>query len=427
MCVLAAPTELSKRHADGSLPIEDFNIVLGNQSGKRVQMGSETDQRAIMMSLMLHTNAKQLIKAQNYQDAMEVLSMEEVCYWCLFATDSFVHMKFASYLACPCLLQQLLSPKLCGLYFLPFFHSCRRLSLSAIHRLLSWSIILLYCKSIWFGIHLEKAREGLERAHGKDSSRVRLLQAGCYPERALYLILELLEGVAAYHSGQVDKSVTVLTSAQEKFTQLQVVDESLFLVMIMGFRERDTKRALGMSNQDVSISPVYLLLKHYEEMTVEKALDLTNSSIQHLESRKSKLQCQAVDASVEAFVRMAFDRSLAILALQGGGTMDQAICQLLSGQAPNPTDAANQSEAIPAVNANNNGQSDVAIDIANSLASVLDNQNGQVGGFSTSSNASERDSERESQLAEELAQGDAFTDYDIEVNRKGEVISEYLA
>ncbi|PRQ29654.1 hypothetical protein RchiOBHm_Chr5g0016141 [Rosa chinensis] len=105
-------------------------------------------------------------------------------------------------------------------------------------------------------IRLEKAREGLERAHGKDSSRVRLLQAGRYPERALYLILELLEGVAAYHRGQVDKSMKVLTSVQELFTQLQVLDESLSLVMIMGFRERDTKRAPRMSNQDVSISPV---------------------------------------------------------------------------------------------------------------------------------------------------------------------------
>ncbi|PRQ54515.1 hypothetical protein RchiOBHm_Chr1g0314541 [Rosa chinensis] len=105
-------------------------------------------------------------------------------------------------------------------------------------------------------IRLEKAKEGLERAHGKDSSRVRLLQAGRYPERALYLILELLEGVAAYQRGQVDKSMKVLTSVQELFTQLQVLDESLCLVMIMGFRERDTKRALRMSNQDVSISPV---------------------------------------------------------------------------------------------------------------------------------------------------------------------------
>lgn len=27
------------------MPIEDFNIVLEDQSGKKVQMGSETDQR----------------------------------------------------------------------------------------------------------------------------------------------------------------------------------------------------------------------------------------------------------------------------------------------------------------------------------------------------------------------------------------------
>lgn len=35
------------------------------------------------------------------------------------------------------------------------------------------------------GIRLAKAREGIERAHGKDSSRVRLLQAGRFPELAL--------------------------------------------------------------------------------------------------------------------------------------------------------------------------------------------------------------------------------------------------
>lgn len=117
----------------------------------------------------------------------------------------------------------------------------------------------------------------------------------------------------------------------------------------------------------------------------------------------------------------------AVEALQGGGTMDQAIRRLLSAQAPNPTNAASQFEAIPTVDANNNSQSDAASDIANSLASMLDNQNGQVGGPSTSSNASERDEEMESELAEELAQGDAFSDYDIEVTKEGEAINEYLA
>lgn len=45
--------------------------------------------RAIMMGLMLHTNAKQLIKAQNYQDALEVLTMGEVSFRGHFATYSF--------------------------------------------------------------------------------------------------------------------------------------------------------------------------------------------------------------------------------------------------------------------------------------------------------------------------------------------------
>ncbi|KAL6223802.1 hypothetical protein ACLB2K_002660 [Fragaria x ananassa] len=442
--VKAAATALSKRHADGSLPIEDFNIVLEDQSGKKVQMGSETDQRAIMMGLMLHTNAKQLIKAQNYQDALEVLTMGEEAF-------------------------SLCDPKVIELVDNPSILRIDMVWCYFMLRDINWLSVV--------GIRLEKARQGLERAHGKDSSRVRLLHAGHYPERALYLRLELLEGVVAYHSGQVDKSMKVLTSAQEKFTQLQVPDESLSLVMSMGFRERDAKRALRMSNQDVSSAVDFLVeqkakraqkqeddiwrrneimeQKKYGTTPLKKAVDMEklnqlvsivfekelaaealrrneNDSEKALDDltnpeTNSSIQRQAVDASVEALVRMGFDRSLAVEALQGGGTMDQAIRQLLSGQAPNPTDAAGQSEAIPAVDANNNSQSEAATDIANSLASMLDNQNGQVGGPSTSTNASERDAEMESELAEELAQGDAFTDYDIEVTKEGEAISEYLA
>lgn len=34
-----------------------------------------------MMGLMLHANAKQLIKKENYKDALEVLSMGEVSHY----------------------------------------------------------------------------------------------------------------------------------------------------------------------------------------------------------------------------------------------------------------------------------------------------------------------------------------------------------
>lgn len=36
---------LSTRHSDGSIPLEDYNIELEDQSGQKVNLGSETDQR----------------------------------------------------------------------------------------------------------------------------------------------------------------------------------------------------------------------------------------------------------------------------------------------------------------------------------------------------------------------------------------------
>lgn len=118
----AAVAALAKRHADGSLPVEDYNIELEDQRGQKVNMGSETDQRyssmhvavsiictvnlynlcdernyftlnclgsatcalylisdrAIMMGLMLHSKGKQLIRTEQYRDALEVLHMGEV-------------------------------------------------------------------------------------------------------------------------------------------------------------------------------------------------------------------------------------------------------------------------------------------------------------------------------------------------------------
>ncbi|CAL5343493.1 unnamed protein product [Camellia sinensis] len=63
------------------IPIEDYNIELENQSGEIVQLGSETDQRSVMMGLMLHANATQLIRMERYKDALEVLPMGEVSIW----------------------------------------------------------------------------------------------------------------------------------------------------------------------------------------------------------------------------------------------------------------------------------------------------------------------------------------------------------
>ncbi|KAL4303716.1 hypothetical protein GQ457_10G004210 [Hibiscus cannabinus] len=436
--VKAAATALSKRHVDGSLPVEDFNIELENQGGQKVQLGTETDQRAVMMGLMLHENAKNLLRRQLYKDALEVLTMGEEAF------------------------------SLCDPKVLEFIDNVPILQIDMV-----WCYFLLRDIS-WLsvaGVRLEKAREGLERCHGKDFSRVRLLQAGCQPELALHMRLELLEGVVAYHNGQFDKSKMALASAQAKFSQLQVPDEALSHVMSMGFKERDARRALRLNNQDIVRAVDFLFeekakraqkreddirhrkeimeLKQYGVTPLKKAVSLeklkelvaigfekklaaealrrnendfqkalddltnpeTNSAIQlDIESRKRKREERAANARIEELVSMGFERSRVVAAVQVNETMEQTMSRLLSDDPP----------PLPTVEANSIGNP-AASEPNNVSASTNDTAEGP-----SSAADEERDVEMEDELARDIGSADALSDYDIEVTKEGEAIQEYL-
>ncbi|XP_059637852.1 uncharacterized protein LOC132279826 [Cornus florida] len=440
----AAAISLSKRHADGSLPIEDFNLELENQSGETVQLGSETDQRAVMMGLMLHANAKQLIRRQNYKDALEVLTMGEEAF------------------------------SLCNPKVIEMIDNVPILQIDMV-----WCYFMLRDIS-WLsvaGIRLAKAREGLERAYGKESSRVRLLQGGRHPELALHLRLELLEGVVSYHSGHIEKTRKALTSAQIKYFQLQVPDEALSLLMSMGYKEHDAKKAMRISNQDVESAIDFLVeektkkaqkreddirrrneimeQKRYGKTQLGKAVDLqrlnelvsigfekelaaealrrnendnqkaldeltnpeSNSAIQlYIESRKRKRLHQAADAAIEELVSMGFPRETVVAAVRAFGSKEQALSHLLEQPNPDPAVASDGNANI------------LGTDVLNTEGGVgAPSGEDSVGGPSGTNKVEERDIEMEDELAEELRRGDAFSDYDIEVTKEGEAINEYLA
>ncbi|KAF5200037.1 Translation elongation factor, partial [Thalictrum thalictroides] len=75
--IKTAATALGERHSDSSLPVEDFLLELEDQSGKKIHLGSKTDHQGLMMGLMLHAQAKHLIKKRMFKDALEVLAMGE--------------------------------------------------------------------------------------------------------------------------------------------------------------------------------------------------------------------------------------------------------------------------------------------------------------------------------------------------------------
>ncbi|KAF3548441.1 hypothetical protein DY000_02005172 [Brassica cretica] len=446
----AAATALSKRHVDGSLPMEDYNIELEDQGGQQVKFGSETDQSATMMGLMLHAKAKSLIETGLYVDALEVLAMAE---------ESFL---------------------LCDPKILELVDNIPIMEIDIV-----WCYFLLRdlkCLSD-AGFRLVKARKGLERSHGKDLSRVRLLQAGQCPELALYVRLELLEGVVAYHTGQNDKALNALKSAHAKLLQLQIPDETLSVVMGMGFHEKDAKRALRLNNKDIATSVDFLIeerakiaQKHkddlqrqkeiFEQKTYgvtpmnkavdmqmldrlvligyardlaaeslrrhendfQKALDAltspeVNSSIQvYIESRKRKRQEQQVGITVDELVSMGFERGQATSALEVGGKREDIIQRLLSSPAANLGTASASGSAFT----ENGGATSSTNNEIVAEAKDSEMEDDTADEIPSNGEEEERDLEVEGDIADEIAKVDALSAYDINLDKEVEAINEYL-
>ncbi|KAJ0523769.1 putative Ubiquitin-like domain, UBA-like superfamily, Ubiquitin-associated domain-containing protein [Helianthus annuus] len=443
----AAATSLAKRHADGSLPVEDFNLELENQSGEKVKLGTEDDQRALMMGLMFHGKAKRLVKSKKYEDALEVLTMGEEAF------------------------------SLCDSSVVQLIDNVPILQIDMV-----WCYFMLkdISKLSVAGKRLEEARKGIERSHGKESTRLRLLHGNAHPELALHLRLELLEGIVAYHSGDLEKAKRSLNSARSRYLELQVPDEELSMLMGMGYGERAAKRALRMNRQSVERAVDFLVeerakkqqkyeddlrrrneimeQKRFGVTPLKKAVDLeklkelvsigfekelaaeslrrnenemqkalddltnpdTNSDIQlFIESRKKKRARRASDAAVERLVTLGFPREAVVAAVDAHGTEERALNHLLEQNVPK--------ESAPPTGP-------VAENVGSSSGSGgASSSNGATGTVPNNGNIPifdqemERDVEMEHEITGDLRSEDVFSDYDMELTRESEAIEEYLA
>ncbi|KAJ3677256.1 hypothetical protein LUZ60_002980 [Juncus effusus] len=426
-----AAKSMAQRHSDGSFPLDDYNIELEDQNGEKIKFGSESDRRALMMGLMLHANAKCLIKRESYKDALDVLTMAEEAF-------SLCDQKFVELIDNVPILQ--LDTVWC--YFMTRDISCLTVA----------------------GQRLASARLGFEKSHGKDSNRFRVLQSGRNAQLALYLRLELLEGVVAYHNGNLEEARKSLSSAQAKYMQLQVPDEALCILMGMGYKERAAKQALRLTGQDVQSAVDFLVqekdkkdrrreenLKRRDEIMeqkkygrtasnkavdmerlnelasigferylvaealrmsendTEQALDILtdpdkNCALQSkMESRRKRKSITTAD--IDQLASMGYDRATILNTSVNAQTREELL-NLLSQtetETPTPTEQGGPSSAPP-----------VPAELEMSEAATED-------GLEI-----ERDAEMEDELASEL-RGDALEDYDLDVAKEGEAICEYLS
>lgn len=448
--IKAAVDAMAKRHTDNSFPVDDFSIELENQSGEKMNVGSETDQRALVMGLMLHAKGRHLIEKGQYKDALDILGMGEEAF-------SLCDRKVIETVDNASLLQ--IDTVWC--YFMQRDISCLAMG----------------------GIRLKNARKGLEHCYGANMERARVLQGGFCPEIATYTRLELLEGVVAYHTGLLEESRKALTSAQAKYRQLQVSDDSLSTLLNMGFTTKQSRRALRMCGQDVQRAVEFAIEERekiakkeeedrqryrdireqksygrtplgkvvdmkkltelasigYErplaaealrrnENDFQKALDeltdpASNSSLQgSLESRRRKRKKSLRQEDIADMIAMGFERGKAETALLRSGTKEEAIDFLLRElQNGAGSGAASEGHAEIGSAAFEEGGPQNATDTVDEMQDVTENHNEH-----DSAPVEVRDQEMEEDIVNNLT-GDPLADYDIEVEEEGKAIAEYLS
>lgn len=439
--IKAAADAIVKRSDNDASSDDHYDLQLENQSGETLKFTSESDRRALVLGLMLHAKGRDILLQDNYGEALEVLSMSEEAF---------------------------------GL--------CDKKLLEAVDNVALLQIDIVWCYFMLkdmariadAGKRLSQAREGLHKAHGPHLERLRVLQGGFRPELAIYLRLELLEGVVAFHTGLFEAAKRFMVSAQSKYNQLQVSDESLALLVSMGYGTKESQRALRVSGQDVNSAIEFVMEERrkkasrreedrrlekrrrelkgygktesgkgvdssmldklvsigYEELLAAEALrqnendfnaaldvlsDPTkNASLQStLLHTRERLRRRRNDESLEELIAMGFPRDQAIHVLQNASNVEEAITQLLHGGGMEAaTQGSTQTSQGSAINA-----------VAESSSNV--NTTDGAGTAVEGEPEGHRDIEMEEDIATKLT-GDPLAEYDIDVRKEGEALLAYL-
>uniref|UniRef100_A0A383VMY7 UBA domain-containing protein n=1 Tax=Tetradesmus obliquus TaxID=3088 RepID=A0A383VMY7_TETOB len=253
---LKAAADRMAARGDGRGLTDRYEFSLENQAGTALSL-SDGDRRGLVLGLALHDKGKASMEAGELQAALGEL---------LLAEESFG-------LVSPSVLEGVDN---LGMLLLDIVWCCYKLR--DVSR-------LGVCSE-----RLAQARRMLAKAHGPHQERLRLLHGGFSPEQAIYVRLELLEGVVAFHSGEAAAAAAHLAAAQARWQRLQLSPGALLALAEMGYADNAANQALtcvalscvALSCVRMQLSPGALLAlaeMGYAEQEAQRALRFSGDDL----------------------------------------------------------------------------------------------------------------------------------------------------
>ncbi|ELR11499.1 UBA/TS-N domain containing protein [Acanthamoeba castellanii str. Neff] len=164
------------------------------------------------------------------------------------------------------------------------------------------------------GWRLQKAQECLEKTYGRNMERLKRLKGGA-PEMILYVRLNLLRAIAAYHNNDSAGAQRYLNEAETKLNSLKVTDDELVGLIAMGF----------------SATVTYLINKREQQRAAREEERRQREARRERHRAGRTANGQWVDvALLKALTDMGFTRRLATEALRQSNNDEAASITLLT-------------------------------------------------------------------------------------------------
>lgn len=117
---------------------------------------------------------------------------------------------------------------------------------------------------------LQASEACFKRSYGEKMERLAALKGGTGTEQALLMRLYLLQGIVAFHKGDVREAGILFKRAEFVLTLLHVDDNSLHEIMLMGFSEKEARLALRTKNGNVQAAIEFIMEKRKEKEEINK-------------------------------------------------------------------------------------------------------------------------------------------------------------
>ncbi|KAK9821402.1 hypothetical protein WJX74_010307 [Apatococcus lobatus] len=396
-------------------------LSLENQDGTVMRFENDEDRRALIIGLSLHEKGRTSLKQGKLQEALDEM---------LIAEEAF---------------------GLCNPVHLPLIDNLGLLSLDIV-----WCIYQLrqVDKLSQAQQRLAVARAALAKSHGPDKERLRMLHGNFIPQLAVYVRLEALEGIAAFHSNDAPAAAAALQKAMGTWHSLQVSDQDLMNLVSMGFSTRKAARALRFWAGDVSEAAQWLL-KDRQDRERRRAEDRERRHRRREQERLGTTdKGHLVDMDVrEKLCKLGFDPQLAAEALRlTENSADAALDMLMDPEAEGQLQLSimerreqrqdRRKRAREASSHNAHGQTSTATCSAAGAAAAGPShaaaaetgapphaaellQDAIEESDAEGADLDERDIEAENELLKGVS-GDPLAAYDVDVGEEGKAIQQYL-